>query len=150
MLPLKRRNLSRLPAPFVPLPALLIDTVMPLLTDTEWRLLCVIARATLGWHDPRTGGRKTRDWLSQVQLKRRTGRASEAVSRAVDGLVRRGLITVTGASGELLATPALRRRWGRRLYFRLSTTLLSPSHLGNSSESELRKPRTTRETPPKE
>jgi hypothetical protein len=76
----------------------------------------VVLRQTLGRRNP-DGTLKERDWLSHSQLKSRTGRAGEAVSSAVDSLVRRGLIEVRGEGGRLLADPAARRREHRRLYF---------------------------------
>lgn len=110
--------------PYSPFPNALIDEVMPLLRDTQWRVLCVIVRQTLGWRSSSGTGRKTEDWLTQSQLKRRTGRASEALSKAVDGLVRRGLIEVADAQGNALRTPAKRRRCRGRLYYRLASRCL--------------------------
>ena len=103
-----------------PVPIALIDRVMPTLRDTELRVLLVVVRQTLGWQvgkDPSL--RKERDWLTQSQLMRRTGRASGAVARAVDALVRRGLIDVMDGAERLLMTPAERRRCLGRLYYRL-------------------------------
>ena len=157
---------TAIPARSTPFPSRLIDDVMPLLSDTEWRLLCVIARQTLGWEDGQ-GGRKREDWLTQSQLKARTGRASEAVSRAIEGLVQKGLIQVCSEAGEILATPQARRRCPGRLLFRLAPqamntpqeaqkaqgkSLCSESEHGHSeneqgySVSELRKANTTKET----
>jgi phage replication O-like protein O len=96
---------------------------MPRLTDTAWRVLTVILRTTVGWNE--TGGRKRRDWLTNAQLRRRTGRSSEAVSNAIDALVRAGLISVTGSAGELLATPAARRRYRGCLFYEVTATELS-------------------------
>ena len=93
------------PARSTPFPSYLLDDVMPLLSDTEWRLLCVFVRQTLGWEDGQ-GGRKRADWLTQSQLKARTGRASEAVSRAIDGLVQKGLIQVCTRRRERSCNPA--------------------------------------------
>ena len=54
-----------------------------------------------GWQEgPDPKRRKERDWLTQSQLMRRTGRASGAVSRAVDALVRGGLIDVLDPGGR--------------------------------------------------
>ena len=118
---------DRLPFPTAstPFPNLLIDRTMPELSDTEWRLLCVVCRQTLGFAsaDGR-GGRKARDWLTHRQLKARTGRASAAVSRAVDGLVRKGLIEVQGLDGTVLLTPQERRRCQGALFFSLSEKLM--------------------------
>jgi len=103
-----------------PVPTALIDRVMPALRDTELRVLLVVVRQTLGWQvgkDPYL--RKERDWLTQSQLMRRTGRESGAVARAVDVLVRRGLIDVLDGGGRSLPTPAERRRCLGRLYYRL-------------------------------
>ena len=116
---------TRLHTPFVPLPTRLIDEVMPALGDTEWRVLCVVTRCTLGWVSPDGKGRKRRDWLTHSQLKRRTGRAGEAVSRAVDRLVRRGLIEVVDRKGSSIHTASERRRLRGRLYYGLSTAILS-------------------------
>jgi len=102
-----------------PVPTDLLDRVLPLLRDTELRVLLVVVRQTLGWQvgrDPSV--RKERDWLTQSQLMRRTGRASGAVARAVDALVRRGLIDVLDEGGRPLLTAAERRRSRGRLYYR--------------------------------
>ena len=41
--------------PFAAFPCVLIDRLMPTLKDTEWRLICVIVRQTVGWG---AGGRR--------------------------------------------------------------------------------------------
>lgn len=105
-----------------PLPVRLVDEVMPTLKDTELRVLLVILRATWGWRANRIDGdgkHKRRDWLSHSQLRRRTGRGSDAVSGAVASLTAAGLIVVEDAGGSPLATPEERRRILGRLYFRL-------------------------------
>ena len=175
------RSLPRPPRTHVtPFPNVLLDTVMPLLKDTEWRILCVIVRPTLGWlvetGDDRNGrGRKARDWLTHSQLKQRTGRNSEAVSKAVDSLVRRGLLAVYDGNNRLLATPRQRQRCHHRMYFGLSldtiaqlgdgsfyegspaTSIVKPTLKNEQkksgpkspfefTESEIRKAKTTKET----
>jgi len=103
-----------------PVPNRLLDRVMPGLRDSELRVLLVVVRQTLGWQaGPHPSQRKERDWLTQSQLMRRTGRASEAVASAVDSLVRGGLIDVLDRDGTPLTTPAERRRHLGRLYYRL-------------------------------
>lgn len=37
---------------WIPFPRVLVDEVMPDLTDTEWRVLTVIVRQTIGWQSP--------------------------------------------------------------------------------------------------
>ncbi len=110
-----------------PVPNELLDRVMPTLRDTELRVLLVVIRQTLGWQDgPKTSQRKPKDWLTQSQLMRRTGRASGAVARAVDALVKAGLINVSNRAGTLLRTPAERRRHLSRLYYQLNPIVLNP------------------------
>lgn len=103
----------------VPVPTVLIDAVLPTLKDTELRVLLVVVRQTLGWRSDSRSGYKERDWMTHSQLMRRTNRASEAVSRAVDCLVQRGLIIVENAAGAPLKSAEERRRSLGRLYFRL-------------------------------
>ena len=104
--------------PFAAFPCVMIDSVMPTLKDTEWRLLCVIVRQTVGW--AANGHRhKRRDWMTQSQLIVRTGRNSAAISAALDVLVRRRLVDATDEQGNLLLTPPERRRYSGRLYFGL-------------------------------
>ena len=142
---------SGIKTPFTPLPNAFIDEVMPTLKDTEWRLLCVIVRQTLGWQDGENR-RKERDWLTHRQLQSRTGRASEALSRAVDSLVTKGLIEVCDDWGDALKTAAARRRSAGRLFYRLGpaaqerTPDTPPKSEKPISESGIRKAKTTKET----
>ena len=135
-----------------PVPNDLLDQVMPTLRDTELRVLLVVVRQTLGWQDgPDPSRRKERDWLTQSQLMRRTGRASEAVSAAVDGLVRARLIEVQDKWGRPLVTPAERRRFLGKLYYRLQpelgeNSLCLPESEHAKLKSEDAKPNTTKET----
>jgi len=104
-----------------PVPIRLVDDIMPALKDTELRILLLVLRQTAGWRSDRLAGvgtQKRRDWLSHRQLCRRTGRGSDAVSRAVASLTASGLIVVEDAGGTPLATPDKRRRCLGRLYFR--------------------------------
>ena len=107
---------------FVPFPTALMDEQMPHLKDTEWRLLCVIVRQTVGWQSGK--GRKKRDWMSQTQLMARTGRNSAALSAALDVLVRKNLIECSDVDGEPLTTPQQRRRHRGRVYFALTPAIL--------------------------
>ena len=125
-------------APFTAIPNVLIDEVMPKLKDTEWRLLCVIARQTLGWVE-KGGGRKQRDWMSQSQLIAKTGRNSAALSAALDVLVRENLIECQAENGEPLLTPQQRRQHRRRVYFSLALERIQ------STKSELQKANRTKE-----
>jgi phage replication O-like protein O len=100
-----------------PVPNLVIDDLMPRLRDTEFRLLLVVLRQTWGWH-------KERDWLTHSQLKRRTGRSSAALSKAISVLVRANLILVRNRAGQILDTAVERRREQASLYFSLHPVLI--------------------------
>lgn len=124
--------------PFTGIPNALIDEVMPTLKDTEWRLLCVIARQTIGWVDG-NGKRKQRDWMSQSQLIAKTGRNSAALSAALDALVRKNLVECQAENGELLEVPEKRRSHRGRVYFSLALERMQPA------KSELQKAKWTKE-----
>jgi phage replication O-like protein O len=107
--------------PFVPVPLVYIDVVLPALTDTELRVLLVIIRQTLGWSDAtQPERRKERDWITQSQFQRKTGKSRDAISRAVKGLVEKKLIQVENRAGEPLETPQKRQRARDRLFYRLA------------------------------
>ncbi len=133
-----REKASSIGVPFTALPNALIDNVMPTLKDTEWRLLCVIARQTVGWVGE-NGKRKERDWMSQSQLIAKTGRNSAALSAALDVLVRENLVECQAESGELLLTPQQRRKHRGRVYFCLALQHREPT------KSELQKANRTKE-----
>ena len=110
------------------IPNLLLDKVMPKLGETSWKLLCVVVRQTRGWRMP-DGSRKQADWMSHSQLRRRTGRSSAAVSRAIDVLVRSGIIVVRDLFGNPLQSPSERRRSHSRLVFGLHPNIDSEIYL---------------------
>ena len=99
----------------VPVPNAVLDVLMPMLRDTELRVLLVVIRQTLGWQEQsggsrRSNQRKWRDYISHSQLCRKTGRASAAVSSAIDSLVKQGHIVVEDIAGRALSTSEERRR----------------------------------------
>jgi hypothetical protein len=117
------RSLSRT----TPFPNYLLDEAMPRLRDTEWRLLCVIVRQTLGWQERGSKNRKVSDWLTQTQLVEKTGRDRAAISRALDALVLHRYIEVRNEKGHLLQLPTERRHNKGRLFFGLHPRLLRKS-----------------------
>lgn len=114
------------PARSTPVPNALLDTWMPRLSDTELRVLLVVTRQTFGFQEKGKGAstRRARDWITHSQLKLKTGRASAAVSHAVDGLTKKGLLCVCTAEGRLLQTPQERRRYPSKLFFSLHPHVL--------------------------
>lgn len=68
-------------------PNQLLDRLLPILKDTELRILLVVLRETSGWNkegEPLT--------LSYRKLMEKTGRGSEAIAAALASLERRRLI----------------------------------------------------------
>jgi len=107
----------------VSIPSILLDELMPILKDTELRVLLLVARQTIGRVDKTGVASKDRDWLAHSQLRKRTGRASEAVSAAVDSLIQKGLLEVFTIAGEQLLTPQARRFHRGILLYRLPRQL---------------------------
>ena len=106
-------------------PNSLIDLYMPKLTDTEWRLLTIVVRQTVGWHETETGRRKTMDWLTQSQLKRKTGRQSAAISSALASLIDRGIVVAYDSRLRVLGSPKQRRRSRGPMYLALSPWMIN-------------------------
>jgi len=101
------------------------------MNDTEFRIVMLVVRATLGWEsDKDTGMRKTEDWISSRQLKEKTGRQSGALSKAIDKCIKEGWIEARSKKGEILDTKGKRK--GKNIYFRLGNSILFTT----SSESE--------------
>ncbi len=116
---------------FTAFPNSLLDTVMPLLRDTEWRVLCVVVRRTVHFRQGSQAGRAT--WITRSQMLDATGRDSEAVSRAVDALVQRHLLSVCDEAGRPLDTPPSRRAARGQQLFALHPQLLRSLGLGGQS-----------------
>lgn len=116
-------------------PNFLLDEVLPKLRDTELRIIAIVVRETIGRSDP-AGGRQKRAWLTQEMLKKRTGRQSAAISRAIDVLCQSGLIEVCDFLGRPLLTSRSRRFYRGRIRFSLNPSLLGEDSQMRSSKSE--------------
>jgi len=123
----------RITYPFTAFPNSLLDTVMPLLRDTEWRVLCVVVRRTVHFRQATQAGSPT--WITRAQLLAATGRDSEAVSRAVDALVQRRLLAVRDEAGRPLDSPAERRAARGKQLFALHPLLLRSINLNGQNTS---------------
>ncbi len=114
-----------------PTPNIIFNGLMRKMNDTEFRVVMLVIRATLGWEaDKETGMRKSEDWISSRQLKEKTGRQSGALSKAIDKCIREGWIEARSKTGEVLDTKGKRK--GKNIYFRLGNSILFTT----SSESE--------------
>lgn len=75
--------------PWTRTPNVVIDRLMPGMKDTEVRILLVLLRSTVGWNRDEHSVK-----LSYRMLIQRTGRSSEAISKALKELDRKGLIHI--------------------------------------------------------
>jgi phage replication O-like protein O len=62
------------------------DAIMPILSSSEWKVLCFIIRKTIGWQ-------KEMDSISYSQIKAGTGiKTATTIQKAIEGLMGRGII----------------------------------------------------------
>lgn len=141
-------------------PNIILDEWMGRLNDTEFRILLVVVRQTLGWvADAETGRRKDKDWLSMTQLQMKTGRGRTQISTNIKSLIETyGLIEATDDKGKLLDTAEKRKRNRGNIWYRLTIrepelTLFDRYSVRKPDTSALivripntRKPNTTKET----
>jgi len=96
-------------------PNLILDQYLRILSASELKILLVILRQTNGWIDKRTGSRKTRDRISYSQFMAKTGYSRRILTKTIQSLENRGLISVSNRKGQILETS--RSRQGSWLYF---------------------------------
>lgn len=105
---------------------------MGTLNGEELKLILVIIRQTYGWIDTKTGKRKQRDRISHNQFKEKTGLCSRIISKALQNLVSRGLITISDQKGNMLHSTE-ERKGNPKLYFSLRLTHFVPPTMVQSS-----------------
>ena len=106
-----------------PTPNIIFNGLMAKMTDTEFRIVMVVVRSTLGWEiDHKTGMRKAEDWISHSQLIKKTGRSGRAISTAIDNCIKRGWIEARDSNGTVLNTKA--KRVGKKIFYRLGKEIL--------------------------
>jgi hypothetical protein len=110
---------------FMQIPNFFVSALMPKLKDTEFRLLVVVFQATLGFRAEYGASRKRRALPAHTLLIERTGRSKQAVTEAVDTLIRRNLLSVSLEDETLVLGASERRRARAKLYYSLSPTLLT-------------------------
>ena len=76
--------------PWTKTPNVFIDKLMPMLKDTEVRILLILLRSTVGWNRA-----DHPVILSYSMLMQRSGRSSEAIANALRSLETHGLIHIT-------------------------------------------------------
>ncbi len=123
--------------PHTQVPNYILDEMLPLLSETELKVLLIVIRQTLGWiEDEETGRRKEKDWISISQFGKKTGCGRVAVGRAITKLVKSGLVEAYNAKGDLLETPEMRQKAGMRIFYRLKTRVPSLFDKGKTTCSQ--------------
>jgi DNA-binding transcriptional ArsR family regulator len=108
-----------------PTPNELYNGEMRKMSDAELRVVLLVTRATLGWElDNKTGMRKIEDWISHSQIVEKTGKSSRAISYAITSCVKNGWIETRDQEGNILKTPNDRKKYGKKIYYRLGKIFL--------------------------
>jgi len=106
------------------IPNIILDSLIQQMTDTELRIVLIIARKTMGWFmDEVTGMRKRDDSLSHVQLMQLSGRSNRSLSRAIHRCNSMGWLEIRNKRGLILRTS--KERSGQILFYRLGPAILS-------------------------
>lgn len=120
---------------------------MKRLNGTELKALLLIIRQTIGWKDPSTGKRKTRDWIANRQFVEKAGISDRSVTSAIQGLIEKGLIEATDHHNNTLQHPQDRQKSPQVFY---GLTVDNPAKLTVTPAISLQKRpqelRTTKET----
>ncbi|MBS1594108.1 MAG: replication protein [Bacteroidetes bacterium] len=101
-----------------------IFALIPSLSEAELKILLIVIRQTIGWHDAKTKQRKQRDRITILQFVQKTGLAKRTVTKAIQTLSSKNLIVVTNYSGARLTLG--RERKGKPYLF---YSIDNPQHL---------------------
>ena len=95
---------------------ILLSWMHPTLTESELKLVLIIIRQTNGWYDKATGRRKIRDRISHGQFMKKTGLCRWVISKSLQSLIKKELITVTCENGRVLHKWEERKGMARLFY----------------------------------
>lgn len=90
-------------------PNFIYDTLLPILNESELKILMVVVRQTHGWICRRTGKRKLRDRITNTQFQVKAGLSKRVVTTAIQSLNVKRLIHITDYRGNELVFPADRK-----------------------------------------
>lgn len=96
-----------------------VFSCLPDLSGTELKCLLVIIRNTMGWVDKYTGERKRRDWIANSVFASNGGISERSVTTAIESLIQKKLIKVSGYGGSELSNPQ-QRKFSNRIYYQLN------------------------------
>ncbi|MBB3123328.1 hypothetical protein FHS04_000825 [Mesoflavibacter sabulilitoris] len=114
-----------------PVPNIVFDHQIKLLSGSALRVYLKIIRNVLGWRDV-NGQVKKRDWISHSQFEK-TGLSNRSVTNGIQELIDKQLIKVTDYLGNDLKEPFLRKKT-KRVYYSI--------HLNNSEKNALNNEKT--------
>jgi DNA-binding transcriptional ArsR family regulator len=116
--------------PHTKIPNLLLDSLLPTLTEAELKIILVIIRQTIGWIDKYTGSRKTRDRITQSQFVIKTGLSRRIISRTLKLLSDKEYVQITDTNSNTLKN-SLERKGKAVLYYSLN-----PVHFRTSPNAQ--------------
>lgn len=90
-------------------PNFVLDKWLKTLTRSEILILLIIIRQTIGWFDSYTGKRKEMDRITQSQFVLKTGLTSRMVSKSLNSLLEKKLISVYDKNRSELQTAIERK-----------------------------------------
>lgn len=121
------------------IPHIILREWLPKLSDTELRIVLIIADQTYGWH-------KELDRIAYSLLIAKTGSSNGSIATALKSLRKQGYIQVTDENGNIIRTKEEAR--GKNLYYRINVA--SPKIGDDLSKNRTPKIGDTKETNTKE
>ena len=109
------------------------DKRMAELSSSAIRVYLKIVRNTWGWRNE-NGQVKNRDWISHSQFGR-VGVSSRSVTKAIEELLKMGLIRITDDDGNNLSNPT-KRKFAKRIYY----SPIAPSQANSTHNKEKNAP----------
>lgn len=92
------------------------DQQLPYLNQAQIKVLLIVIRQTLGWIDPKTKKRKSKDWISISFFSKRTRLTHKSISMAISELIYKELIVALDSNAKELRHPR-DRRGKKRIYY---------------------------------
>jgi phage replication O-like protein O len=117
---MKRVNYDTMSKYTTQVPNIIFDLHLPALSESELKVLLVIIRQTIGWIDPYTKRRKTRDWISHSQFIKKTNLSRKSISEALKSLCLKNIIRITNFKGEPLFY-SWERKGKKKMWYELKT-----------------------------
>lgn len=105
-------------------PNVIFDRLLPILTESELKIILIVIRQTVGWVDRRTGRRKERDRISGSQFRAKTGLSKRIIAIATQSLIEKQLLEVSGFKNNVLRYPC-DRKGKAHLFYRATI----PAHI---------------------